>query len=306
MTATPGPQITKIDPTSSNNTVYRGSRIDQDKILYSIFEEASHFTNDNHWRTELIQASRGNFPTGFSYRDGIIYHRRKNKPKPTKQVISDNPEEAANEFITFMHSVGNYSDNDMIRINESSHNWQSQIVNDEIRPWTQVPEKSRREYVEKFVDRVVSTYNLTQPQSKSLKDSIQTGIVLGCFNKDNIIVLGNRIENINGIVYDSQIGLYKIDQVLLDSCCSSILKKMNKKEIMKDTNIFTPDPIDPVKFADLIVKDFEKAKENAIKLAGGTKAIDKMIPPQLPPFMNITTQNPVRNTSSKIFIIDGE
>jgi len=245
----------------------------EDRIVNKIFDKCTQYTNDPFWKAELGRASRGIFMTGFSYRDGYLHHKKKNKNKPISKYISDDPATATEEFISFMNSVGKYSDTQMVDMDKRAQIWHSQPASNEPRQWTQVPEKSRKDYVERFTEETSKTYGLTSKQTKSLKDTIHIGIVLGCYTKDNIKVIGNKIESIDGIVYNNQLECYTIEPNLLGNVRKSITKSSNKKEKMNEPIIYNVSALDPVKFADIIAKDFERAREYAIKLAGGTRPV---------------------------------
>lgn len=252
-------------------------RLDQVRVVNKIFEDCVPRTTDTFWRDMLIQASRGKFPKGFTYKDNVLSYKKKNKPKPITKIISHDPEEAYRDFMAFMKSTGKYSDTDMVHMDREAQISQMQASQAEIRSWSAVPEKSRKDYVERFILFVTTTYNLNASQVKSLKQCIQMGIILGAFNKDNITVVGNRIDSINGVVMDTTTGLFKIDQTLLENTHRLILRATNKPEIMISGSIHKADALDASKIIEAMVRDYDKEKDKAIKANGGS-----LIPPPTP------------------------
>jgi hypothetical protein len=243
-------------------------RLDQIRVVNKIFEECASLTSDNFWKDKFTQASRGKFPKGFTYKDGVLSHRKKGKPKPITRLIPHDPHSARDEFISFMQSTGKYSDSDMVH-NERARIVQIQTSQVEIRSWSAVPPKSRKDYVERFVSFATDMYHLTSQQVKSLKTTIQMGLILGAFNKDNIIVIGNRIDSIQGISMDSS-GLFVIDQSVLDNTYRLIAKATNKPETITMNSIYQPDTLDAGKIIEAMVRDFDRAKDNIIKITGSS------------------------------------
>lgn len=240
-------------------------RLDQTRVIHKIFEECVEHTSDTYWKDKLSQASKGKFPKGFTYKDGILSYKRKNKPKPINQPISFTAGEAVREFIQFMQSTGKYSDTDMTHMNKQAQLSQIQAVQPETKLWSAVPKKSRRDYVDRFITYVTSAYNLTPVQARSLRDCVQTGIILGAFGTENIRVSGTRIDSIDGIAQDPGTGLFKIDRGLLMSAYASIDKATNKPEMMPYTSIYQPDTLDASKIIESMVKDYDKARATTVK-----------------------------------------
>ena len=49
------------------------------KVVNEIFEECSKITTDPYWISIFKDCARDKFPRGFSYKNGLITHRRGNK-----------------------------------------------------------------------------------------------------------------------------------------------------------------------------------------------------------------------------------
>jgi hypothetical protein len=246
--------------TAARQSGTNDGRVDQSRVVHKIFEDCVALTSDTYWKDKLTQASRGKFPTGFTYKDGLLSFKKKNKPKPVNQSISFDPAIAVNEFISFMQLTGKYSDTNMVSMNNQSQISQSQTAQLGSRSWTSVHKKSRRDYVERFISYVITAYKLNPAQIKSLRECIQIGIMLGAFGTNNIKVVGNRIESIVGIVTDPTTGLFIIDGELLKDTYKSIAKATSKPEVITHISIYEPDTINATKIIDSMIKDYDKAK----------------------------------------------
>lgn len=261
------------------------------KVTHKIFQDCLAYTNDPFWRDKLDRASREVLP-GFVYRDGCMYVKKKSKTKKDIcMILPQDPAEATATFISFMNSMGQYSDDQMVEMGDQTQSWQTQVSNDEVKSWSKVDKGSRRDYIARYVQRMTQENNLTLAQAKSLQDAVNLGITLGCYDKDNILVMGNRIESISGIAYNEERSAFCIDPSIFDKKCKSILKNMNKAEIMNTSIIHNTMPLNAIKFANVIERDLLRVRENAIKSAG-------MLPASKLQMQPLITQ------SQDIFIID--
>lgn len=206
--------------TSSSRTAARGTtvtdrRMAQRTVEHPIFEEAMIYTSDEFWRKKMMLAARGKFPSGFSYKGGFLYHKRK-KGKTTSVAISPIPQQALHDFIDFMHTTGVYSDidqaHDKLNAEIMSSGDETQIA----QRWSQVPKKMRPILVDEYVSLITASYKLTREQAYSLNKCAHLGVKVKIFDKSNITLSNGKILTIHGIIYDAPTGLFIIDQQLWD------------------------------------------------------------------------------------------
>ena len=244
------------------------SRTAPSRCLYTIFEEAAQFTTDKYWNKKLLEASRGNFYSGITYKDCYIIFRQKGKHKNKQMVklISQNPALACEEFINFMKQIGLYSNDDISKVVTSSTVVTTSIEEKAISSWGEVPEKDKKNYVEAFVNEATKNFNLTDIQAKSLLSSINQGITLKIFDKNNITVSNGKITNISGILRDPENGIFSVDKVLMENALNKIVSLCSSKmEITIDDRNTKNYYLDARKIISTIVKSYNKANENLSK-----------------------------------------
>lgn len=204
-----------LSRTSTRAVTVTDRRMAQRTIEHPIFEEAMIYTSDEFWRKKMMLAARGKFPSGFSFKGGFLYHKRK-KGKTTSVAISPIPQQALRDFIDFVHTTGIYSDIDLAHDKLNAEIMSSGDETQVPQRWSQVPKKMRPILVDEYVSLINTNYKLTREQAYSLHKCAHFGVKVKIFDKNNITLSNGKILTIYGIVYDETTGLFTIDQQLWD------------------------------------------------------------------------------------------
>lgn len=205
--------------------------------IHPIFLECVQFTNDPFWRDKFILASNNKLPKGFNYSNGILSYQK--TTTIFSIVLPQNPIETANVFIDFLRSKGNiYSVKDQ--------EYSALIYNTtayELPPITWKDSKSALKecLLIKYISTMRDNMNLTTDEVKDLNYVIRSNISSKIFNKDNIIISGNCIHSITGLLYNPDTHRFYVDpsiknvkvprKVKEDKDC----KDGDKQKVEKDT-----------------------------------------------------------------------
>ncbi len=216
-----GPSSTeqKSKGTERSNTSHH--RIAQRPVIHPVFEAAQEYTLDPFWKTKLMHAARGKLPRGFSYRDGYLIMRGKNKL--TTIPISPDPQSASFTFISFMKESGIYSDGD-VALQQDRIAFKMSVKRDPIVSWNKVPYKMRDSLVEDFIKREASMHKLNKEQLATLRVCLFLGIKMKVFGPKQIKMRDQEIEYIEGLVRCED-GGYDVEDELWANASRAITKK---------------------------------------------------------------------------------
>lgn len=164
--------------------------------LIPIFKEAIKSCEDPFWRNKLMDASRGIFPKFFSYKDGELIYG-KNKTEMQIKRISNNPVEAANNFIQFMKETEKIFSPADIQNMSISEKFDEPL---KLKTWADYKKKDREHMIDFYIESMEKLMKLNQDELEDLKRKILEGIELKIFDKTNIIIdKDNRIVKIEGL-----------------------------------------------------------------------------------------------------------
>ena len=91
------PWMKKKSTTTKNNRTRK-----EKKVVHEIFDQCSELTEDQYWVSVLRDCARDKFPRGFSYKNGMLIHRRGNKLN--RILIPNSPSEAFSICLSFFKS----------------------------------------------------------------------------------------------------------------------------------------------------------------------------------------------------------
>lgn len=203
-------------------------RTAQRNVEYPIFEACRALTNDAFWNLQLYLAARGKFHRGFYYQNSFL--RQKKKTRVRTVYIPPDPVQAIEAFIRFMHEAGIFSNIDtdarkeQVNFHIASYQTEAPVT------WSGVPKKLRNSYVESYIDRCAKQYDLSIKAVESLKDTINFGIIMGVFDKDNIFVANFQITTINGLIYKSETDTFAADENLWKTTMEAVKKSYTSPE----------------------------------------------------------------------------
>jgi hypothetical protein len=218
---------TSLEDTSRSSRSYRDLKIDariaNKKTINPIFEECANYTNDNFWKIKFITASKGKFSRGFSYVDGNLRFKKKNKIVSIS--LPSEPENAAKSFIDFFQRNGIFSDIDYEYYNNSSNFTIDSFSDESPKIWSKINKNLKDKYISDYVSEVSKTYSLGKRDELSLKRTIYLGVRIKAFGKNNIIIDNHKIISINGLIYDPEVNSFIIDPNLWIKTKNSIKSK---------------------------------------------------------------------------------
>lgn len=217
-----GSHSTENTQTTKDASKSLNRRIAQRQVIYPAFEAAIDHTLDEFWRIRLMHAARDKFPRGFTYRDGFLMHRRKNKTASVP--IPDDPAQVASTFINFMQQRGMLSDADVAFQNDQVAFELAATESRIPQTWSQVPLKVRESLLEGYMSRIAAACQLSPTHYASLRIAIFLGVKLKIFNTNRIVLRDYSIEMIEGLVRE-QDGSYAIAQHLWDSTYRTVTEQ---------------------------------------------------------------------------------
>lgn len=207
------------------------------ECVNKIFADAATVIKDEFWIEKLNLASLGKFPRGFSYKDNILYHK---KGARTQTVdISNNPYEAASAFMEFLRNNGGiFSQQDeensiLLQYTRS----QSEIEHINL-TWGDCNKKLKSCLISNYVIDMKKIMNLSDEEGEQLKSTIKTGVSCKLVIKTDIFVDNNRIQSINGLLWNEEKRIFYIDPSIKPKASRSYSRKSETPIILaseKDT-----------------------------------------------------------------------
>lgn len=204
------------------------------EIVNKIFDECAKFTEDPFWIKKFNSAAMGKFPTNFYFNDNILTYRK--GAKNNNIILSNNPREAANQFMSFFHvNRGIFSPLDQQTALDLKYTRTQSMTNVEDLNWENSNKKTKERLISYFITDQAGIMNLTTKQSDQLKQTINSGLFMKYFDKNNIIVQNERIYSIGGLLWEPQSKTFYIDPNLNPTITRSYTKKKTTSNLPKDT-----------------------------------------------------------------------
>lgn len=165
------------------------------QISYPIFQQLSDLTDDPFWKSILDKAAAGKLPTGFSFRDGVLTHKKGNKP--AKVILGSNPVEALQAAITMFREHGGIM-SDLDRQRDLAN--QPEVPRFSDLTWADL--SKMKEVKALLIAEYIRRLGLSPDQQQHLQTIINIGFTLGSLTDQNIVYNRGRIQDITGIGRD--------------------------------------------------------------------------------------------------------
>lgn len=191
-------------------------------IINPIFEKCASLTEDKFWQVIFMECARGKFPRGFTFKNNLLTHKKGNKL--TCLELNNSPTEVFIATINFFQTVaGIMSNSDRQKLQKQEEEKIIEQMDEEEITWKQIRKENLKDILlNEFVCDMCQKMDFNQDEKKELITTIKKGIMLKCFNADNIIMEDGKIVEIDGLIYNEKTREYEIDQ--------SYMKKYGRKE----------------------------------------------------------------------------
>ena len=184
-------------------------------VIFPIFDKMMELETDSYWKSLFDEAATGKFPRNFKFQNGILNY--KIRSKTIEQILDpDNIEESIQTVKRFfLDTAGILSPDDLIRKKQEEEKRISELIMNEVISWNQIrSEKQRMIMISLYVETIGKEYGLTVEERKGLVQNIRIGMLAGYFNSDNIKIIGNRIDTIEGLEYNQDTKEFEINKEL--------------------------------------------------------------------------------------------
>jgi hypothetical protein len=217
-------------------------------ILHPIFEKCAALTEDLFWQSTFMDCARGKFPRGYSYKNGLMTHKKGNKV--TTLEIGNSSLKVFTDSMRFFQTVTgimSLADRERMQQIEEEKLLEEAEINEDI-TWKEIKtEKLKEVLMTEFINTLCKKCNFNEEEKKELTTTIKKGLMLKYFNSDNIIMNYGRITEIDGLIYDRDKNQYDIDK--------NYIKKSERK--FRDLGIEISDKKPKVDFLEIWRKFLE-------------------------------------------------
>lgn len=180
------------------------------KVVHEIFEFCSELTTDPYWTSVFRECARDKFPRGFSYKNGLMIHRRGNKLK--RIPIPNSPYEALSASISFFKESGGLmsaTDRKKIQKEEEERLLESISMNME---WKDIKaERVKEILISEFVNDLARKMKFDNEKKMELVTTVKSGFMLKYFSGKNITMDEGKVIDIEGLVLDKDKNRFYID-----------------------------------------------------------------------------------------------
>lgn len=180
-------------------------------LVNPIFAECAQLIDDPLWKALLEQASRGKFPKGFTYRNGILTHKLRSKVATL--LVPQVPHEALMQCVDFIRRMGQIvSEADRLREQEMEDERRLQESSIHNCTWNEIKKKKvKAVLLAAFVETEAAQHHLTSKEMDQLTMIMNLGMTLGYLNKEDVIFQEGAIRRIEGLFFDPKQRRYYID-----------------------------------------------------------------------------------------------
>lgn len=182
-------------------------------IINPIFEKCAGLTDDAFWQSVFMDCSRGKFPRGYSFKNGLITHKKGNKI--TTLEISNSATEVfytTKKFFQIVTGLMSATDREKLQQVEEEKLLEQAEINEDI-TWKEIrTEKLKEVLITEFINSLCKKCDFNEEEKRELITTIKKGLMLKYFNSDNIIMNYGRITEIDGLIYNQENNQYEIDK----------------------------------------------------------------------------------------------
>ncbi len=178
------------------------------KIVHPLFLQCAEVTKDPYWASVFIEAAKGKFPRGFSFKNGILQYIRKTKKNIVD--IPSMPTEARSLCIDFFQTYGRLrSPEDYIR--ESNARREKLLENTGFKSWSDIKKNSTKKLLlENYINWVSKKLDLDKKRKEQLITCVNLGLLEKRLKPVDILLKNGIISSINGLFHDLVTG-FSID-----------------------------------------------------------------------------------------------
>lgn len=181
-------------------------------IVNPIFEKLANLTDDIFWKTTFLDCARGKLPRGFTFKNNLLTFKKGNR-MTCLELTSNLPESFTSTMNFFQSAAGIMSSQDRKKIRKKEEERiLEQIEKDLDKNWKDIRKENLKEVLlNEFITEICERLNFDENEKRELITTIKKGIMLKCFNNDNIIMEDGKIVEIDGLIYDEKKRQYEID-----------------------------------------------------------------------------------------------
>ena len=205
-------------------------------IVNPIFEECANLTSDSYWILIFNQAAIGKYPKGFTYKEGVITHKRGTKIQ--RLEIPTSVVDVLPACITFLgKTAGLISPKDAERNREEYDHRISNVKSIYDCTWVDIKNQELKKLL--FIDYtnyLSKIHNLTDEEKRQLATMIHIGTHLGFLNDKNIDFADGKINDIDGLIFNDENRIFSIDPNLKPKIAKS--SKRSKESMAVSKNSF--------------------------------------------------------------------
>jgi len=183
------------------------------EIIHKIFADCAEVIDDPYWITKFNNISIGKFPPKFSYNDGVLTYRKGTKYQTLN--VSENAYEASHACIEFFQTNGSiFSSTDEQNASDQQRKRAEETSNKEPLTWATATKKDHECLISYYTMGMQKLMELTELEVEQLRQTLRLGISNKFFGKHNITVENNRIQAVNGILWNPESRKFYIDKDL--------------------------------------------------------------------------------------------
>ena len=194
------------------------------EVIHKIFAECATATVDPFWSEKFTLASYGKFPPKFSYNDGVLTYRKGAKNK-TLEVPMNNYEAAELCMDFFRTNGGIFSQLDQEHSAQLQDSRSQDVLNQEPLKWGDLNKKMQECLLSYYVTGMKIVMKLRDSEVEQLRQTLHLGIKNKLFGKHNIHVEQNRIQTIDGLLWNNNDRYFFINPELKPSAVRSYARK---------------------------------------------------------------------------------
>lgn len=204
-----------------------GKRKNNKEIVNPIFEEYCKCTDDPFWKEKFTNASYNKFPKNFFFSEGKLSFKK--GPKILQQELTSSVFQNAENCMEFFRFHGRlFSSMDQ---NNSTKNHMSSNLDREFLTWDKYNRKTQSVLLSYFTWEEKDRKMLTREEHKCFRKLIEIGILNRNIDKSNITMVGNRITEIKGLIWDENTRNFSLEEKIKAPASRSSKKKDNNDNI---------------------------------------------------------------------------
>lgn len=194
------------------------------EVIHKIFAECAAATNDPFWAEKFTNASYGKFPAKFNYSDGVLNYRKGAKSKTLE--IPMNPYEASILCMDFFRTNGGmFSELDQQYSTQLQDSRSQDLIYQKPLEWADLNKKMRECLLSYYIVSMKDVMKLRDNEIEQLLQTLRMGIKNKYFDEHNIRVENNRIQTVDGLLWNNNDRRFFINPSLAPSTTRSYGRK---------------------------------------------------------------------------------